>query len=155
MKWIFFKMLSLMMNLSYKFTKNRSFPMDCAPLHEHPRLHLFIMTLDYVILTINYWSHWNLLPSKCCQIENNIVRCPNPEYAEKMIAAIDDVRVRGDSVGGVVTCIVRNVPRVTPLPQTATHPPSLCFSYVIVLQCLCSCISLWFWKFSEKSAVPC
>ncbi|KAL7109454.1 hypothetical protein ACP275_06G176100 [Erythranthe tilingii] len=45
------------------------------------------------------------------QIENNIVRCPNPEYAEKMITAIDDVRVKGDSVGGIVTCIVRNVPR--------------------------------------------
>ncbi|RVW32135.1 Chorismate synthase 1, chloroplastic [Vitis vinifera] len=44
-------------------------------------------------------------------IESNIVRCPDPEYAEKMIAAIDAVRVRGDSVGGVVTCIVRNVPR--------------------------------------------
>lgn len=45
------------------------------------------------------------------QIESNIARCPDPEYAEKMIAAIDAVRVRGDSVGGVVTCIVRNVPR--------------------------------------------
>ncbi|XP_024970593.1 chorismate synthase 1, chloroplastic [Cynara cardunculus var. scolymus] len=45
------------------------------------------------------------------QVESNIVRCPDPEYAEKMIAAIDAVRVRGDSVGGVVTCIVRNVPR--------------------------------------------
>lgn len=45
------------------------------------------------------------------QVESNIVRCPNPEYAEKMIAAIDAVRVRGDSVGGVVTCIVRNCPR--------------------------------------------
>ena len=31
--------------------------------------------------------------------------------ANKMIAAIDDVRTKGDSVGGVVTCIVRNVPR--------------------------------------------
>ena len=54
------------------------------------------------------------------QIESNIVRCPDPEYAEKMIAAIDAVRVKGDSVGGVVTCIVRNVPRVSsfshPLP---------------------------------------
>ncbi|KAK2633966.1 hypothetical protein Ddye_028758 [Dipteronia dyeriana] len=45
------------------------------------------------------------------QIESNIVRCPDPEYAEKMIAAVDAVRVRGDSVGGVVTCIVRNAPR--------------------------------------------
>ncbi|KAJ1379523.1 Chorismate synthase [Sesbania bispinosa] len=44
------------------------------------------------------------------QIESNIVRCPDPEYAEKMISAIDAVRVRGDSVGGVVTCIVRNCP---------------------------------------------
>ncbi|KAK8446317.1 hypothetical protein SEVIR_9G469600v4 [Setaria viridis] len=45
------------------------------------------------------------------EIESNIVRCPDPEYAEKMIAAIDKVRVRGDSIGGVVTCIARNVPR--------------------------------------------
>lgn len=30
-----------------------------------------------------------------------------------MIAAIDKVRVRGDSIGGVVTCIARNVPRVS------------------------------------------
>ncbi|OEL14025.1 Chorismate synthase, chloroplastic [Dichanthelium oligosanthes] len=45
------------------------------------------------------------------QVESNIVRCPDPEYAEKMIAAIDKVRVRGDSIGGVVTCIARNVPR--------------------------------------------
>lgn len=45
------------------------------------------------------------------QIESNIVRCPDPEFAQKMIDAIDVVRVRGDSVGGVVTCIVRNAPR--------------------------------------------
>ncbi|EFJ22409.1 hypothetical protein SELMODRAFT_105551, partial [Selaginella moellendorffii] len=45
------------------------------------------------------------------QVESNIVRCPDQDMAEKMIAAIDAVRVRGDSVGGVVTCIARNVPR--------------------------------------------
>ncbi|KAM2198599.1 hypothetical protein ACFX1Q_001859 [Malus domestica] len=44
------------------------------------------------------------------QIESNIFRCPDPEYAEKMIAAVDAVRVKGDSVGGVVMCIVRNCP---------------------------------------------
>ncbi|URD77950.1 Chorismate synthase [Musa troglodytarum] len=45
------------------------------------------------------------------EIESNIVRCPDPEYAQKMIEAIDAVRVKGESVGGVVTCIARNVPR--------------------------------------------
>uniref|UniRef100_A0ACD6AD57 Uncharacterized protein n=1 Tax=Avena sativa TaxID=4498 RepID=A0ACD6AD57_AVESA len=54
--------------------------------------------VDYESLTLDH-------------IESNICRCPNPEYAEKMIAAIHKVRVTGDSVGGVVTCIVRNVPR--------------------------------------------
>lgn len=44
-------------------------------------------------------------------IESNIVRCPDSVYAGKMIDAIDAVRVKGDSVGGVVTCIARNVPR--------------------------------------------
>lgn len=46
------------------------------------------------------------------QVEKTIVRCPDPEYAEKMIKAIDEIRVRGDSIGGVLTCIARNVPRV-------------------------------------------
>ncbi|XP_020255850.1 chorismate synthase 1, chloroplastic-like isoform X2 [Asparagus officinalis] len=45
------------------------------------------------------------------QVESNMVRCPNAEYAQKMIDAVDAVRVQGDSVGGVVTCIARNVPR--------------------------------------------
>uniref|UniRef100_A0ACD5TVX7 Uncharacterized protein n=1 Tax=Avena sativa TaxID=4498 RepID=A0ACD5TVX7_AVESA len=45
------------------------------------------------------------------QIESNICRCPDPEYADKMIAAIDKVRTEGNSIGGVVTCIARNVPR--------------------------------------------
>ena len=61
----------------------------------------------FISLTISCMKHY--------QIESNIVRCPNPEYAEKMINAIDVVRVRGDSVGGVVTCIVRRCPRVRTL----------------------------------------
>jgi chorismate synthase len=36
---------------------------------------------------------------------------PDDSVAEKMIEAIDEVRVKGDSCGGVVTCIVRNCPR--------------------------------------------
>lgn len=55
------------------------------------------------------------LVSNLYQVESNIVRCPDPEYAEKMIQAIDAVRVKGDSVGGVVTCIVKNAPRVRSL----------------------------------------
>jgi len=44
-------------------------------------------------------------------VEANIVRCPDGAIAERMIAAVDEVRTRGDSCGGVVTCVCRNVPR--------------------------------------------
>ncbi|CAI5951143.1 unnamed protein product [Closterium sp. NIES-65] len=44
-------------------------------------------------------------------VEANIVRCPDAAIAERMIDAIDAVRVKGDSCGGVVTCVARNVPR--------------------------------------------
>jgi len=43
-------------------------------------------------------------------IEANIVRCPDPVVAEQMIARVDEIRKQGNSVGGVVECIVRNVP---------------------------------------------
>src|SRR5690606_18835243 len=38
------------------------------------------------------------------------VRCPDPATAERMIARIKEVRAKGDSVGGVIECRVRNLP---------------------------------------------
>jgi chorismate synthase len=43
-------------------------------------------------------------------IEENIVRCPDAATAKKMIAHIEELRDGGDSVGGVITCIVKGVP---------------------------------------------
>ncbi|MGD1854394.1 MAG: chorismate synthase [Leptolyngbyaceae cyanobacterium] len=45
------------------------------------------------------------------QVESNIVRCPNPDFAQEMIARIDQVRKDGDSIGGVVECVARKVPK--------------------------------------------
>jgi len=43
-------------------------------------------------------------------VDANIVRCPDEEAAEKMLARIDEIRKQGNSIGGVVTCVARNVP---------------------------------------------
>ncbi|MCH7903730.1 MAG: chorismate synthase [Armatimonadetes bacterium] len=43
-------------------------------------------------------------------VESTIVRCPDANIAERMIAKIEDVRKKGDSVGGIVSCVVRGVP---------------------------------------------
>ncbi len=42
--------------------------------------------------------------------EDNIVRCPDSATAEKMIALIDQVRLERDTIGGVVTCVIKNSP---------------------------------------------
>ena len=44
------------------------------------------------------------------EVEANIVRCPDQAAADKMLERIDQIRKKGNSVGGVVTCVARNVP---------------------------------------------
>ena len=42
--------------------------------------------------------------------ENNIVRCPDAVKAAEMESLIREVKQRGDTVGGVVTCVASGVP---------------------------------------------
>jgi chorismate synthase len=42
--------------------------------------------------------------------EDNIVRCPDADTAEKMISLIDQVRLDRDTIGGIVSCVIENVP---------------------------------------------
>ncbi len=45
------------------------------------------------------------------QVESNIVRCPDAECAERMIELIEQVGRDGNSIGGVVECVARKVPK--------------------------------------------
>ncbi len=44
------------------------------------------------------------------QIEANIVRCPDPKVAEAMIKLIEEVKAAGDSIGGIIRGVIKNVP---------------------------------------------
>ncbi|MDP4278332.1 MAG: chorismate synthase [Bacteroidota bacterium] len=43
-------------------------------------------------------------------IEKNPVRCADPEMAVKMAELITSVKAKGDTVGGIVTCIIKGAP---------------------------------------------
>ena len=47
---------------------------------------------------------------KAKDIEKNIVRCPDTAAADKMVSLIEEVRGQGDSVGGVIECVIRGAP---------------------------------------------
>lgn len=44
------------------------------------------------------------------KIDDNIVRCPDEETAEKMIAKIKEIKKQGNTIGGTITCVIKNVP---------------------------------------------
>ncbi len=44
------------------------------------------------------------------RIEDNFIRCPDPDIAERMIQLIQEVRYQGDTIGGIITCVVKGTP---------------------------------------------
>lgn len=42
--------------------------------------------------------------------ETNDVRCPDPEMAAKMEEYIKSIKKEGDTIGGIITCVAKNVP---------------------------------------------
>lgn len=44
------------------------------------------------------------------EIESTPVRCPDKEKAEEMISLIQEVKSKGDTIGGVITCVIKGVP---------------------------------------------
>ena len=48
--------------------------------------------------------------SKYNKNKENIIRCPDEETSKKMIDLIEKVKNEGDTIGGVVSCVLKNVP---------------------------------------------
>lgn len=64
----------------------------------------FVSSVEQVIY--NYDPH----STDLTQIDSNSVRCPDNEKAKEMIAAIEKAKADGDSVGGTITCVIKNMP---------------------------------------------
>lgn len=43
-------------------------------------------------------------------IENNMVRCPDQEKAKEMESLIAQIKAKGDTIGGVITCVIKGCP---------------------------------------------
>lgn len=44
------------------------------------------------------------------RIDSNDVRCPDVETAEKMISKIKEIKKEGNTIGGTITCVIKNLP---------------------------------------------
>jgi len=66
--------------------------------------------IAYVRSIQNIQAEVDPLTVQFAEVESNIVRCPDAAVAARMIDHIKAVRSEGDSVGGIVECVVRGVP---------------------------------------------
>jgi chorismate synthase len=72
--------------------------------HYGVRIHAYVSQVGDMKLDKSYQE------LDLAKTEENIVRCPDPEMAEKMIEYIDEVRKSRDTVGGIVSCVAKGVP---------------------------------------------
>jgi chorismate synthase len=72
--------------------------------HAGISVHSFVSQVGPVKLNRNY----NELDLN--STEENIIRCPDKNTAEEMIRFIEDIRVKGDTIGGTVSCVIQNTP---------------------------------------------
>ena len=72
----------------------------------YPKLKL----LAYVVRVHELHASVDPASVQAAEIEANIIRCPDVKAAEKMIALIERTRDEGDSLGGIIECVVRQAP---------------------------------------------
>ncbi|SFW19734.1 chorismate synthase [Cellulophaga fucicola] len=68
------------------------------------KINAFVSQVGELKLTKNY-KELNLE-----ETELNPVRCPDQKMAAEMEAYIKDIKKEGDTIGGVITCVLQNVP---------------------------------------------
>lgn len=44
------------------------------------------------------------------ETESTIIRCPDKDIAEQMISFIESIRKQGDTIGGIVSCVIKGTP---------------------------------------------
>lgn len=67
-------------------------------------IHAYVSQVGKLKLETPYWE------LDLSKTEDNAVRCPDEAMAQEMFDYIDDIRKRGDSIGGVITCVLKGVP---------------------------------------------
>lgn len=72
--------------------------------HEGIKAHAYVSQVGALKLEKDY-SELDL-----SKTDDNIVRCPDPEMAEKMIEHIDETRKARDTIGGIITGVIKGVP---------------------------------------------
>jgi chorismate synthase len=71
---------------------------------------LGVSILAYVDQVGDLKSSSDPLAVTASEIENTIVRCPDKAAAPKMVELIEKIKSEGDSIGGIIRCVIHDLP---------------------------------------------
>ena len=72
--------------------------------HHNIQIHAFVKQVGHIKLEKDFHQ------LDLSQTESNPVRCPDAATAQQMIAYIEKIKSEGDTIGGVIQCVVLNAP---------------------------------------------
>ncbi len=72
--------------------------------HIHISIQAYVSQVGHIKLETNYQK------LDLSKTEESIIRCPDAACAYKMISYIEDIRKEGDTVGGIVSCVIKGTP---------------------------------------------
>jgi chorismate synthase len=75
-------------------------------LLKHHGIQLFAYVSQVHNIKLNK-SHTEI---NAADIEKNSIRCPDEKIAQQMITHIENIKKQGDTVGGTITCVIKNTP---------------------------------------------
>src|SRR6185437_12377393 len=75
-------------------------------LLKHYQVELFAYVSQVHNIKLNK-SHTEI---NAADIKKNSIRCPDEKIAQQMITHIENIKKQGDTVGGTITCVIKNTP---------------------------------------------
>jgi chorismate synthase len=73
-------------------------------IHHNVSINAYVSQVGHLKLTKSYKE------LDLSLTEKSIVRCPDEDMATKMITYIEDIRKQGDTIGGIVSCVITGTP---------------------------------------------
>lgn len=67
-------------------------------------IHAFVKQVGEIKL------HKNFNELDLSKTESSVVRCPDDEVSDQMIRYIEEIKKQGDTVGGIIQCVIQNAP---------------------------------------------
>lgn len=72
--------------------------------HLNVSIQAYVSRVGHIMLEKNYQD------LDLSKTEESIIRCPDAATAYKMVSYIEDIRKEGNTIGGIVSCVVKGIP---------------------------------------------